>query len=324
MSIIEANKNKESPPFVFCISTDYWPHAAVAILSLLEKNQKIKIFIFYEKLSSRWKNKISKAVTKYQSEITFKEFDAEIVKNFKICGYLGKSAYFRLFVPEILDSYKRIIYLDSDLVALHDLSELMYLKLESNILAARISFHEIEQKQLASILGRSDKIPYFNSGVMVIDAEKWRQEQITRKTVEFIENNPNKLTYEYQCALNNIIGNNFCIMSPEWNVGQSYIDLNPSHKILHYNYFEIKSALKNPMIVHFNGKIKPWNLVSPHPYKKIYINTKRKLCCYGFIPDDFFKALPQFLGNKISKIYFRIKNAFYIRINKLLKFLSKS
>ncbi|KAA0057581.1 putative galacturonosyltransferase-like 4 [Cucumis melo var. makuwa] len=104
--------------------------------------------------------------------------------------------YARIYLAEILPSeVKRVIYLDSDLVVVDDVAELWGVNLGDKVLAApeycHANFTKYFTDQFWSDLELAKTFDgrrpcYFNTGVMVVDVEKWRRGEFTQKMEEWM------------------------------------------------------------------------------------------------------------------------------------------
>ena len=52
------------------------------------------------------------------------------------CAYTGRSTYYKMFLPELLADYPRLIYLDSDVIVQADISDLWMADFEGNYVLA--------------------------------------------------------------------------------------------------------------------------------------------------------------------------------------------
>ncbi|KAF2314910.1 hypothetical protein GH714_037151 [Hevea brasiliensis] len=99
--------------------------------------------------------------------------------------------YARIYLADILPSnLKRIIYLDSDLVVVDDIARLWEVDLKGKVLGAPEYCHANFTKYFTELFWSNPvwaktfqgKRPcYFNTGVMVVDIEMWRQGVYTQK-----------------------------------------------------------------------------------------------------------------------------------------------
>lgn len=135
---------------------------------------------------------------------------------------IPETAYYRIAIPELFrdKGLERILYLDCDMIALTDISELWEVDLSGYILAAveDAGFHHRLEKMAVAC----DSTKYFNSGFMLINMEKWLSENVTKRVLRYIHDNPEKLKFHDQDALNAILHDQWLQLHPKWNA-QSYI-----------------------------------------------------------------------------------------------------
>lgn len=115
--------------------------------------------------------------------------------------------YARNYLGDIIDPcVKRVIYLDSDLVLVDDVFKLWQVELtKGRIIGAPEYCHANFTKyftenfwsdpELSRVFG-SRKACYFNTGVMVIDLEKWREGQFRKKIEKWMELQRKKRIYD--------------------------------------------------------------------------------------------------------------------------------
>ncbi|KAH8502023.1 hypothetical protein H0E87_016693 [Populus deltoides] len=99
--------------------------------------------------------------------------------------------YARIYLADIIPSdVKRVIYLDSDLVVVDDIAKLWEVDLEEKVLAAPEYCHANFTNYFSNLFWLDPVLAktfhgrrpcYFNTGVMVVDVEKWRQGGITQR-----------------------------------------------------------------------------------------------------------------------------------------------
>ncbi len=183
------------------------------------------------------------------------------------CRHITKTAYYRLFLGSILSKYEKILYLDCDLIILQDLSELYNTELGNNACAAVIDYgvsqidafrtdHEEVKRYLKDVLGITDVKTYFNSGVMLLNLKKIRDENIEKKLMEAAKRN-NKYWHD-QNVLNSVFKNNCVLLDYRWN----YLWSAPGNKDYGKTDYNERQkydlARKNPMIIHYATSTKPF------------------------------------------------------------------
>src|SRR5690606_1683156 len=115
----------------------------------------------------------------------------------------------RLFIPHFIpDHIRKIIYFDVDMIMLGDISELWRIDNGDAIIGAvSDTIGPVEKKIGNGIedyreLGLDPELNYFNSGLLVIDVTKWKESEITQRTLDIIENNRKYAVLSDQYGLN--------------------------------------------------------------------------------------------------------------------------
>ena len=138
--------------------------------------------------------------------------------------------------------------LDSDLLVNCSLTPLWNTDLSPHLLGA-ISTATIEwalEKLLLTELGLSLSDPYLNSGILLIDLDRWRNEDVTERCLEFLEKYRARCQTADQTVLNAFFSRKHCSL--------------PSHYNIEISATEPSIANNMPEgILHFVAAPKPWD-----------------------------------------------------------------
>lgn len=157
----------------------------------------------------------------------------------------SSAAYARLSIPDLLPEHDRAIYIDGDAVVNSDISELWSLDLGDNLVAG-VPDGMMDPEFLAEIDIRPEK--YINSGVIVMDLDRWRKERVGDQAIELLMARPD-LDFPDQTAINIVARDRI-----------QYIDRKFNFFAREYTRFRKEL----PRILHYPGPDKPWkNLRSP-------------------------------------------------------------
>lgn len=251
-----------NPPFIKTLSVLY--------RSLLEHNGSdahIILHVLMDHLSTSDRQELEQTIAPFNAELNFIDVDESKLVNCVESARILKLAYYRILIPELIPEAHRAIYLDCDVLCKTDISELWNIDLEGKPLAAveDAGFHL--RLEAMGIDFESQK--YFNSGILVMDLDKWREESITDQVLDFIKNNPEKLKFHDQDALNAVLHDNWKELPQRWNAQTNVIvnRITPLCPIRKKDYID---ARKNPKLIHFCGHIKPWHKETNHPYAVEY------------------------------------------------------
>ena len=79
--------------------------------------------------------------------------------------YYTNTTYFRLFLPELYPQYDKMLYLDSDIVVLGDISQLYNTEIGTNLVAAApddiIQYNKVFQDYVERVVGIATYKNYF-------------------------------------------------------------------------------------------------------------------------------------------------------------------
>ncbi|MDR2761786.1 MAG: glycosyltransferase family 8 protein [Planctomycetaceae bacterium] len=251
---------------------NYLPHAGTLIRSLYDNNRNVELNIHLltmdyrvvtdEPLEDFFRSIMSSRVN---IQIHFIGDDNPFIKQIPDGGViLSRATYLRFLAAELIPA-DRILYLDCDMIVLDNLQSLFEMNLEDRILAAVPDLFVGP-----SSIKHSFSLRYFNSGMLLINAEKWRKEKWLDKAIQFIENKfttmcVGKKHYGDQDIMNMLTIGKVTYVHPRYNV------VNPVYLRRNFFYGKIfDEAINNPAIVHFAGGAKPWNNWEIHPLSDRY------------------------------------------------------
>ena len=276
-----------------CFSTDnnYIQHLGVAIASILKNTKTKKKIDFYILNDGSLLNKNKKKLKTLENlkenvKINFLSIDGENFKEFYLLkdSHFSYATYYRYSIPSLLNKISKIIYLDCDLIFQDDIEKLYETPLEDNYIAA---VKDILQKENRLRLNLND---YFNAGVLLIDLDKLRKNNIEKILIETTKKYDNKLRWQDQDVINIVFENRIKPLELCWNFQYFYDDLESD-----FDFEELRFVKKNPKIIHFVGHVKPWDTYSLRPNAEKYFKylkyTPWKNFCYVHIIKSFFKSL---------------------------------
>ncbi len=161
------------------------------------------------------------------------------------------ATYLQLLVPPLVHgNYRRILCLDCDVYFCGgDLRKLFDLDLRGNLLGGvrdhlqwRRPGKRVDEFKA---LGKA-AAPYFNTGVMLIDVDKYMSTSMLERCLQLHRNAPQALTRHDQSMLNILLHSAWTEISPLWNWQYTWSS----------RFF---ADLAGPHIIHFIGGTKPWN-----------------------------------------------------------------
>ena len=200
----------------------------------------------------------------------------------------------RLFIPYFIpEEIEYVLYLDVDMIVLDDVTKLFENDLKEKVIAAvldpRIITFDNSWGGVLNYesLGLPGDTRYFNTGLLLMNTKKWRDQDVTRKIIDCIDNNKKYANYPDQYGLNVVLANQWFELDPAWNHFSTIsIDHNPS--LIHfverkpiYQSYNYSEAFKK-LFYYYLGKTE-WKNFKPIGESKRYIKKIRNII------DKFFK-----------------------------------
>lgn len=259
----------------------------ISIISLFENSrdmQEIVIYILDSGISLDNKKKIEYIFRKYKRGIPkwikAKNISEEI--SMEVSADRGSlSQYARLFISSLLpESIKKVLYLDCDILVLKSVKEIWNLDLHGNTVAALM---DAFSRYYRVNIGLNPEDVMFNSGVMLVDLEKWKKQKIEEKLLKFISQKNGNIQQGDQGVLNAILSDDTYCFEPCFNSVSIYFDFSYDELLVYrkppvfYNRSQIKKAVEEPYIVHFTTSFiskRPWVEGCCHPYVGEWIKYK--------------------------------------------------
>lgn len=275
-------KSSDNTAHIVYASDDKFAGIMGASLISLYENSKdmddIVVYILDNSISKENKQRIEQISRKYnRHNILWIQAD-NMQEKLSIRVEIDRGSlaqYARLFIASSLpDGVKRILYLDCDTVVRYSIRELWNLELNNKIAGVLMdAFSKFYRMNIE--LSENDIM--FNSGVMLIDLDKWKNSMVEEKICDFIIRHRGKLQQGDQGVLNAVLSNNVYCFEPRFNAVTIFFDFSYSEMMLYrrppsfYSKDQIQEAVENPVIVHFTTSFmskRVWIQGSRHQYSR--------------------------------------------------------
>ncbi len=228
------------------------------------------------------------------------------LRDLSVSHHISHTAYLRLladrWVPQELDA---IIYLDSDLVVRGSLDDLWEESLDGNccmavpdiacpwVDARRASVNFRRSSPYLAVIrpvpnyrdhGLDGDEAYFNSGVMVMNLQAWRDQRLGEQMLECLRTHRENVWCWDQYALNCVLADRWKKLPARWNVGAHAWEY-PSTVHAPIDQAEFHEMLTNPAIIHFTTEWKPWDYGSNHPFRELFYEYLDMTAWKGWRPE---------------------------------------
>ena len=176
------------------------------------------------------------------------------------------AATFKFSIPKILPNLDKVLYLDGDILVQSNLKDFYFSNISEIYAGVIKDYHALTFKgDVWKRLGIKLE-GYFNSGVMLLNLNKMRQDDITEKLIDYRLNGINY--YMDQDALNVVFGKQVKYLSFNYNMtltnwrNKTIEDLST-----YYNLPIVENKydyLRHADIIHFASSDKPWVYFDTH------------------------------------------------------------
>ena len=249
---------------VYSSSDSYCEIAGISILSLLEHNKnvdQINLYMIDNQISDENKSKLNDMISSFGRKITYlssPDIEGRSATSINV-GRWNISTFYRLFLPSMLpESVKRVLFIDCDTLVMQDLTPLWEMDMHNKWL---YGVDDCRGAAYRTNIGLQPEDNYINNGVLLIDLEAWRKNNVEKMFLDFI-------------------------LHPKYNCMTVFFAFNYKNLMklrkppVPGDQKEYEEAVKDPAIVHFQScfrmSIRPWVKGCKHPYAKTYLEYKKR------------------------------------------------
>ena len=241
-------------------------------------------------------------------------------------GRFGYAAFGRIMAPSLLPGVKELLYLDGDTLVLRSLSLVFEHGVSEGDLAS-MAMEPTIYPEVKAEAGLSEEEPYYNSGVIFMDAEAWRREDIYGKSMEYLSRKNGELGFPDQDILNHVLKGRVTPLPQCYNFIAGYRYQSYGHLKKKAAWFAppkgregFEKARRDPAVLHFAGDERPWIRGNLSHYRHIYRRYAaltpwkdekdlpgNRLYMLAYHMVDLLTFLAPGLRDRISDIYYKTR-----------------
>ncbi|HFN1343032.1 TPA: SP_1767 family glycosyltransferase [Streptococcus pneumoniae] len=235
---------------------NYTRQLETTIKSILYHNRDVKIYILNQDIMPDWFRKPRKIASMLGSEIIDVKLPEQTVfQDWKKQAHISSIAYARYFIPDYIQE-DTVLYLDCDLLINDKLDSLFE--------------QDVREHYIAAI--RDANGQGFNTGVLLINNEKWRQEKLKERLIEqsiVTMKEVEEGRFEHFNGDQTIFNQ---VLQDDWlELGRAY-NLQVGHDIvaLYNNWQEHLAFNDKPVVIHFTTYRKLWTTLTANRYRDLW------------------------------------------------------
>jgi len=276
----------------YATDNNYVYPTLVAMTSLVEKAGKYTYYDIYVMLHPEFKEEYKKIL----KSVEIKHYEhcsvifinmGDKFKDQKTDKRISTPAYYRLELHNLLPNVNRIIWMDSDTMVFEDLTNLIKLDMKGKYM---LGFLDSVPDAIKDF-GIKDAI-VICSGVLLIDLDALRKNNITEKFNKFMKENREKIVQHDQTIINVVLQDHIGTMPPKYGIwafenSRSAILYNSMQRPwLKYDIYELLKAYHHPAILHFIWPKPFWRKREPIFNDKWWEYAKKT----GYYNDIYYKS----------------------------------
>jgi lipopolysaccharide biosynthesis glycosyltransferase len=264
-------RQTETLAIVMACDLGYAMPLATTLRSLADQNVAmwpLSVTVLQEGFAAHDMLRVASSLPEGAVTLTWVAVDLHQFDGLPVLDHVSKMTYARLLLPRVLPaSVKRVLYLDTDMLVLGSLNELLDVPLNGAAVAAVPDLHldaDIKSKDRALNPGVPCVANYFNAGVMLFDLERCGQQRVFEKAWAYLQLHANT-PYADQDALNVACDGHWQALNSRWNFQGHHtcrIDRLPQEL--------------QPAIVHFITSTKPWKPSSTSINASLYDSVRSR------------------------------------------------
>ena len=232
---------------VLCANFSDCNQVLTTIKSIVCHNRFIKFYVINSDFPTEWFVSMREKLAKLACQIINARVSSSLVSNCKTDS--SYTVFLRYFVADFVEEDKAL-YLNCDIVVTRDLSSLFETELGDAPIAA--------VKDLGGEVYFGEQI--FNSGVLLINVNYWRENDIAGQLIEITDNLHDKVTQDDQIILNMLFENRWLELPFAYNC----ITLHTT-----FSDYEPEKGLYPP-VIHYLTERKPWKEYTQSIYREVW------------------------------------------------------
>lgn len=274
--------SKDCLEVIFSSDDNYARHLGAALYSLLAHNREfghINVYVIDNEICPENRARLEKTAAGFSNAslifIDFAPWRDSLRLN--LSWPISLSSYARLFVGSMLpETVSRILYMDCDVVVCESLRAFWETDLGGSIVGA---IQDFVSDQTKSAVGLTPGEAYFNAGILLIDMDEWRRQNVGSDCLAFIDAHQGNVKHHDQGVLNGVLHNRRVILPARYNLMTIHYVFSRRKLVRYFNDHaafysekEIDEAKRAPVILHYTPSFtsRPWVKNCRHPLKELY------------------------------------------------------
>jgi lipopolysaccharide biosynthesis glycosyltransferase len=261
---------------VFCVDHNFIRPLAVSILSAIDNTptpEDLHFLVLARGFSAEDEARLRSLTGQTGARIDIADIGDRDFAGLREWQHITNVMHARMMLQDFVPPHwKRAVYLDADVLVRGDITDLNRIDLDGKVLGA-VEDDIVHVYFEANWPGQPNPLEgqiIFNTGVLVIDLERWVTEEIGSQALALARDPVRCMTGTDQEALNTVVNGRWKQIDPAWNVMTHFYYRPRSRR-------KYESALQDVKLRHFTSEYKPWLANSHTPGADLYLPVLRRV-----------------------------------------------
>ena len=245
----------------YVVDDNYAIHAMVSMYSIIsnaDNNDYFSFYIFDNAISQKNKKKFLKFISKKVNVnlISVTSHMKKLEKFEQTATHITKTSYCKFLIADLLPKIDKILYLDCDLVVVDKISDLFSSNIDDYLFAA---VEDVGYTYWSKFRDNMKlKFLCINSGVMLINCKKWREENLLDQLLYRAQNREPLGYGQDQPVFNYVCKDKILFLDLRYNAQDVFF--RDGIELKNRKDFNMcVEVSKFPTIIHFTSSKKPWD-----------------------------------------------------------------
>lgn len=254
---------KNIVPIVMATNDNYAPYLLVTLQSLVEhlsEDAYCDLYVFHSGLQQKYIQTFETEGRRKNIRVTCVDVSAIAVSQETYCrAHYSVEMYYRILIPELLGNYKKVLYLDCDLVLNRCAQDLYDTDVSNYDLAGVKNFCNQSMYNWISNSLKLDPGTYVNSGVLIFNTVNFAKNKAKEKCFELLKSR-DFLACPDQDMLNYACQGRIKIIDSGWNFQWHHgFRKYKQADTIHFSANDLENAMSKRYITHFTSGTKAWS-----------------------------------------------------------------
>ena len=249
----------------------YLPQLRVMLTSLRLSHPGVqcRVYLLHRSIPEERLAALESGLAGWGYQLVLIRVDEAVFQDAPVTDRYPQEMYYRLLAARFLpEELKRVLYLDPDTLVINSLLPLWELELDGHLFAAAAHTGKTEIANNVNRFRLGTEGDYYNSGVLLMDLERCRNEIHTEELFDYVSNHGDELILPDQDILNALYGGRVLAVDDFiWNYDARNFS---NYLVRSMGEADLDWVMAHTAVLHFCGREKPWKKNYRRRFRVLY------------------------------------------------------